>query len=395
MWGIDVSHTAHTGAQTGIQHVCRDLLACFAGYNEAVPLVYDPYWEQWRDPDHREHAYLYPDMHFLPAGKRSGKWSPLQKLRGRLGRRLGMTPSRADVGLLFCPELFDFRRDTAIFNGNWQTGLPKVAYFYDAIPLKFPKSTPIRTVQRFPDYLRALARFDHVTCISAASERDLHQCWMDLGIVETPATSVTRLGLPLGRVPAEAPKTREPVERPVILMVGTLEGRKNHLALLGACESLWKTGRVFELRLAGMLNRETGEPAARRIRELQAAGFAVVWEGAVSNKRLLELYREADAFIYPSLYEGFGIPIVEALAHGLPTVLTQKGALAEFAGEGGCLPCEDSAEEIAGVLGALLSDPDLYRRLAREAADRPVRSMRETATELRSLFQSLGTSPSS
>ncbi|MEX0325654.1 MAG: glycosyltransferase family 4 protein [Puniceicoccaceae bacterium] len=393
MWAIDLTHTTHTGAQTGIQQVCRNLARELQG--AVVPIVYDRFAAQWRGLDNDEKAHLVPATDAEPPARRSSRWSTLQKARGYF-RRVTRKPANIQaVQGLFCPEIFDPSREAVLSNSTIFHGLPRVAYFYDAIALKHPQWTPARTVERFPAYLRKLAEFDHVTCISEASRADLLSFWDQEGIVGKALTSVIPLGLrsQLSSGQRNARPDTLPAN-PVVLMVGTLEARKNHLGLLEACEELWASGMSFKLRLAGMLNRETGSAAADRIRELTAKGRPIKWEGAVSNRRLLELFEEADIFTYPSLHEGFGMPVLEALSHGLPVVTTRGGALEELAEGGGCLVSDGSPAGIRSDLESLLKDADLYRRLSGEASRRPVRTMRNTAEDLLELFQELMLKPS-
>jgi glycosyltransferase involved in cell wall biosynthesis len=166
-------------------------------------------------------------------------------------------------------------------------------------------------------------------------------------------------------------------------MVGTLEARKNHLALLEAAESLWARGLRFELKLVGMLNRETGTPAGERIRELQRRGRPLAWPGALPESALMQALREADLFIYPSRYEGFGLPVLEALAHGLPCITSDNSALRELSGDGGILTCGVSTESITAALEALIRFPEKREALRQEALARPLRTMADVCADLR------------
>ncbi|MEX0330284.1 MAG: glycosyltransferase family 4 protein [Puniceicoccaceae bacterium] len=394
MWAIDLTHTTHTGAQTGIQQVCRNLARELQG--EAFPVVYDRFASQWRSLDRIERTNLEPSPTAEPPAKRSSRWSTLQKTRGYLRRLTRRQTEIQTVQGLFCPEIFDPSRETVLFNHGTFPGKPRLAYFYDAIALKHPQWTPSKTVDRFPGYLRKLAEFDHVTCISEASRADLLTFWDKEGIVGKALTSVTPLGL-RSQLSTGHSSARTGIlpANPVVLMIGTLEARKNHLGLLEACEELWASGTSFKLRLAGMLNKETGTPAVDRIRELSKKGRPVKWEGAVSNQRLLELYEETDIFAYPSFHEGFGMPVLEALSHGLPVITTRGGALEELAEGGGCLISDGSPSGIRSNLESLLKDAEQYSRLSGEAARRPVRTMRHVAEDLSELFQELTLNPSS
>lgn len=388
MWGVDLSHTAHTRARTGIQHVCRELMGEFARHHTGRPIVYDRYARQWRPPDRLERALIRPSASGGPTGKRSGQWTRWQKLRGRLSLLLSKRSTEAALdGLegLFIPELFDVKRDAAIRACR----LPRVGMFYDAIPVLHPEWTPRSTVERFPDYLRVLATMDRVLCISECSERDLYASWAKLDIQPKATTAVVPLGLPRSRIPGPDDKVSEFKEKeaPVFLMIGTLEARKNHLSLLEASELLWKAGLSFELRLVGMLNRETGQPVVHRLKHLQATGRPVAWEGPVADTDLVNQLGEADVFIYPSRYEGFGIPVIEALAHGLPCILSRNSALRELIPGGGCLPCEPTIDGISEAMREIIANPAHRRRLAGEARDRPVRTMGDCFSDIQSHLQ--------
>ena len=382
-WAIDVTHTAHTRAQTGIQQVCRDIVAQFSANQWGLPIIHDPYAKRWRAPDQRERLHLHPDADAIPGIKRGAAWSLAQKGRG-LSKRLfpKAHPSALDSAGLLVPEIFDPARDTAIRD---RTG-PTVAFFHDAVPLLFPQWTPAPTVQRFPAYLASIATCDLVLGISRRSAEDLRNGLEDLGL-PCPPIRILNLGIPASIEAARAipsPRTNAP---PIVLMVGSIEARKNHLAVLEACEILWREGHDFNLHLIGMLNRQTGLTAARRIEGLIAKGFPLKWKGAASQREILQAYREADLFLYPSLYEGFGIPILEARAFGLPVITTNRGALQERLEEGGCLETDPEAHAIAHALKTLILNPEQRQRLSAQNLAAPTRSMRQVAGDLHRLLE--------
>jgi glycosyltransferase involved in cell wall biosynthesis len=383
MWGVDLTHTAHTGAQTGIQQVCRELADALCDRTFAGPLIYDPFSRNWRPPDQRERRFIGHPESFGPVRRRSSRWTLSQKLRGCLWRWLpgrSGSPGAGFTGLLV-PEIFGPERDRPI--RQWPT--PKAAVFYDAIPVLHPEWTPGKTVRRFPAYLRQLARFDQVYCISEASRTDLRQCWEREAVEAIAETRVVPLGLPRTRLPDTRPPSCQPADPdcPVLLMVGTLEARKNHLALLDAAEVLWSRGQRFNLRLVGMLNRETGEAARMRIQELQARKRPLEWLGPLADADLRMEFLQADAFVYPSRYEGFGIPVIEALSYGLPCVVARNSALAELGPGGGIRFCGTTPESIAEAIGSLLDHPQERLRLRDEARRRPVRTMADAAADIR------------
>jgi glycosyltransferase involved in cell wall biosynthesis len=383
-WWIDATHTSHTTAQTGIQQVVRELVAAFGRKQSGQPVVYDPFAARWRVLDTLEQQHLDPSENRPPQGRRGAYWSKYQILRGYFAR-LRSTPPECihSTDKLLIPEIFDANRDRPLNDLKCR----KVALFYDAIPLLFPKWTPPSIVQRFPQYLERLSQMDHIICISETSQQDLLRYLQDAGL-SVPRTDVLTLGIPNAVfTAAKAFKRDLGVSKcPTILMVGSIEARKNHLALLEACEALWKKGHSFSLRLIGMLNRQTGLAAHDKIQSLRGQRYPLRWEGAVQQEKIIDAYKSADLFIYPSLYEGFGIPILEARAFGLPVITTSGGALKERLDEGGCLATGTSPHEIARALGNLLIDRNQQKALIKSARSAVPMCMSTTAENLLQLL---------
>lgn len=138
-------------------------------------------------------------------------------------------------------------------------------------------------------------------------------------------------------------------EKPYVLCVGSLDPRKNFPRLIEAWNQLCERGSVSEdaeLRIAGSAN-----PRAFNDLGLPASNSRVRWLGAVNDAELVALYQNARAFVFPSLYEGFGIPPLEAMACGCPVVLSNVSSLPEVGGE----PFDVDDPDSAGA--ALYFDP--------------------------------------
>jgi glycosyltransferase involved in cell wall biosynthesis len=165
-------------------------------------------------------------------------------------------------------------------------------------------------------------------------------------------------------------RVRYRLEYPYILTVGTLEPRKNHARLIDAFSWLVQQERLpHHLVIAGMHGwkgralhaRVKGSKVANRIHLL----------GYVPAADLPGLYRGADAFAFPSLYEGFGLPILEAFGCGVPCLISSDAALTEVAGEGTAVAVEPhSVQDIAGGLQRLLADANLAQSLRARGLDR-------------------------
>jgi glycosyltransferase involved in cell wall biosynthesis len=139
---------------------------------------------------------------------------------------------------------------------------------------------------------------------------------------------------------------------PFVLSVGTIEARKNLLLAVRALEGL--PGLVL-----AVVGRATTPYAAEVRAYARERGLAerVRFLSGVSTEELAALYRRAVALVYPSRYEGFGIPIVEALFSGTPVVTTRGGCFAEAGGPGSAYVDPDDPEELRAALGAIAADP--------------------------------------
>jgi glycosyltransferase involved in cell wall biosynthesis len=375
---LDATHTSHTRAQTGIQRVCRSLHAALAAQQPAGAICYDPYLGAWRALNDREKLTLQPGQ--ASTGSRGARWPLHQKLTGHTRRLLGARPAVPAGSALVCPELFSPAVGARLPELLAAVTGPRVAVFHDAIGLKLPELTPPGTVRRLPAYLRELLLFDGIAANSADSAASLRDYWTWLGVTDTPVVH----GLPLGLDAWPALAGPPPAGAvPRVLCVGTLEGRKNHLALLEACESLWVDGAKFELQLLGLPRADTAGPALALIARLKAAGRPLIFDGPADDVALHAAYARCVFTVYPSLIEGFGLPVLESLQHGKPCICSGAGALGESALGGGCvaLPAVDAAA-LAGAIRRLLQSPAAVATLAAQARTRHFKTWTEYAREL-------------
>lgn len=127
-----------------------------------------------------------------------------------------------------------------------------------------------------------------------------------------------------------AVRHRYGLQRPFLLHVGTLQPRKNLVRLVQAFELLARHDSELELVLVGKRGW-LADPIERAITE-SPFRERIHWLGHVDDRDLPALYSAAEVFVFPSLYEGFGLPVLEAMACGTPVVASQRGALNEIAG---------------------------------------------------------------
>ncbi|MEW6058991.1 MAG: glycosyltransferase family 1 protein [Actinomycetota bacterium] len=183
--------------------------------------------------------------------------------------------------------------------------------------------------------------------------------------------------LDIGATDAELTLARLKIPQPFVLFAGTLEPRKNLVRLIRAYRRVAATGLPHALVLAGALGWR--HDALMREIALEGPGD-ITLTGLLTPEDLDALYRSADVFVYASLYEGFGLPVIEAMARGLPTVTSNTSSLPEVAGDAALGVNPRSVREIAQAIEAVLTDLDLAERLSMQGLRRAEQfSWNETA----------------
>ena len=381
---LDLSHTSHTQARTGIQRVCRNLHAALGA--EAAAVTWDPYAARWRAIDAAENACLSAAA---PSARRGAAWPWTARLHGRWQRLAGSAaPDLPVANGLVVPELFSPAVGAALPALFASVAGPKVAIFHDALALRFPELSAPGTVARFPAYLQELLAFDGIAAVSADSRDTLLDYWRWLGLKDHPPV----IALPLALEPGHAVDARaEAAGETVVLCVGSLEGRKNHVTLFAAAEQLWAQGRKFRLQVVGLTHPQTGRAAQLRMQALQAAGRPLEYLGPVDDVALERAFAGCTFTVYPSLCEGFGLPVLESLVRGKPCICSGRGALGESARDGGCLTLDrvDDPAALAAAVDRLLTDPTELANLSSAARNRTFRTWPQYAGELKDWMRTL------
>ncbi|PYP91436.1 MAG: glycosyltransferase family 1 protein [Candidatus Angelobacter sp. Gp1-AA117] len=148
---------------------------------------------------------------------------------------------------------------------------------------------------------------------------------------------------------------------PFILYVGRIQARKNLLRLVEAYSHLRRQGVSEKLVLAGKQDWQA-EKLLAKIKELRLED-SVVFTGYISWDDLPVFYNAAELFVFPSIFEGFGLPVLESMASGVPTITSFGSSLEEVAGEGALLVDPLDVGSIADAMQKVLGDRDLRGQL--------------------------------
>lgn len=252
---------------------------------------------------------------------------------------------------------------------------------HDLAFLRYPHLLTGESARYYGQVGRAVESADQIIAVSDSTRRDLLELLQadpaKVTVVHEAAGPECR---PLGSAERERHRERLGLPPRFILFVGTLEPRKNLPTLLKAFSRVSREHQVPLLVVGGKgwLYQEVFET-----RDRLGLGDQVVFAGSVPPDRLVYYYNCASCLAMPSLYEGFGLPALEAMACGTPVVVSNVSSLPEVVGDAGLMVDPLDVEGLASALGALLSDDALHTRLSRKGLARAAgfsweRAARET-----------------
>lgn len=401
---VEVTNTLTVGYTTGYQRHTRELLARLPGPDAVdlplrfVPIIWCAGCEGYRSLTVSEEAALLrapkpadvargrlttwgehlPEAVAAPARRLLGTPVAVRARRRAMQRSQMAThpathlPLRIDRwppgSLLFDLEAawHDPAPRRILLPSLIRDGVIPTTLIADVMPFQHPEWFDPGVTARFEEFVEShLAHSERFVCISRCAERDLHALANRLGVTRELRTSVTTMGADYrndGTGPVGAPVG---LGGRYLLMVATLEPRKNHRLLLAAFDRLRGTYPDLRLVIVGKQGWQTRDLVDRIVRHPEEGG-RLRWMQQIDDATLEVVYRDAFLAVTPSLYEGFGTPVIEALARGVPTLASDRGALPEAGGRWAEYFDPDDLDALVGLIDRHLSDPD-HHRASRDA----------------------------
>lgn len=367
---VDVHHTAQTGFATGIQRVTREVTRRWAAAHRPLSVGWS--------------AGLDSIRALTPAEARRAFWGgpavpvPIDDPI--------VVPWRCTYLL---PELAAEVDRTARLQAMARySGSTFSVIGYDLVPVTTAETSHEGLVPGFARNLAAVRHARNVVPISEGAAGEYRGWRAMLAGTGLPGPAIRPVLLPAEAPPDDPNATAAARKRlllgelPMVLVVGSHEPRKNHLAITHAAELLWREGLRFSLTFIGG-NSWNSETFVAAIGKLQLAGRPVETISAADDELLWGAYRTARFTVFPSINEGFGLPVAESLASGTPVITSEYGSMREIADAGGGAllvnPRDDHS--LADAMRVLLTDDEVLNRLRSEATHRPLRTWDDYAGE--------------
>ena len=367
---IDASHTITTDHQTGIQRVVRETLSRWVASQTGVRLAV------WDDD---------PGALLLLAeseAQRISSWrDQMHESGAAFALRMPEHESASIVVPLDChlvvPELPHPARSRGL-RGLVRAGIHERLSLigFDLVPVVGAETAAMGMAETFCEFLSLVKHADRLSAISDGTADSFRAFNVMVAAEGLAGPEVQAHSLPT-QVPevteSEIARARETLEvspQPIVLVVGSHEPRKNHLAVLEAAERLWSRGVLFELLMIGGGEWRSDEFRAYADR-LRESGRPINVRRRATDTELWAAYRIARFTVFPSLIEGFGLPVAESLASGTPVITSSHGSMAEIAADGGALLVDArKVDDIEAEMRRLLTDDELLERLRSEARAR-------------------------
>jgi len=261
----------------------------------------------------------------------------------------------------------------------------RVITFHDLSFIRYPEFFSFK--QRIWHYLqkphKQAQKADSIIAVSNSTKADL----VDLFGVKPDKVNVVYSGIDsrfFNFNDGEQEKTKQKYNLPdnYILFLGTFEPRKNLIGIIKAFEILCRNNKFKDYYLILVGNKGWLSEEVFRALDYSRLKQKIIYLGPIANSDRPAIYRNSKLFVYPSFFEGFGFPPVEAMASGIPVITSHTSSLPEVVGESALMIDPYNTEEIADAMAMILSDNKIYRNYVEKGKKRASQfSWQKTAQE--------------
>lgn len=308
----------------------------------------------------------------LPSQREEKKGKDLYLIKNLLAsNRISKGIARRIIGLLarFDPREFDLYWEPNFIPELSINARRRIVTVHDFSFYLYPQWHPKERVAFFSkNFFERIRKADHLITVSEFVKEEAREI---LGVPEEKITVIYngidhRLYHRYEREELEKTQQYYSLDKPFILFVGTIEPRKNLLRLLEAYQALdVEVKEEYSLLLVGSKGWEN----SKIMKEIEKERGRVRYLGSVNDVMLAHLYNLCTLFVYPSLYEGFGMPPVEAMACGAAVMVSRRASLPEVCGKAAWYVDPENVNTMREGLQLLLRDEGLRRRLGREGIE--------------------------
>jgi len=386
---IDVTQSCRSSNNSGIQVVTRNIFREIKTIHNIVPVIWDNQLCKYAHLNKRELRNLQNpfSQNYKPKARPNKEENPFYKELFysilRIRKCINFYSKEKKNDFIVFPEVFRDKRVKHLLN-LLPPDFKRVGLFHDANVLRDTSKTPDARSKNFKEYLQILATCDFISCVSNESQEAFFK--------HTSKRKVSQI-TKVHHLPMEKPslqKSFPATKNPLIICVSTLAYNKNHLTFLKAAEQLWNEKLKFTIELVGQADPSWSPQIIKIIECLQKKGRPIKWLQHVDQETLEIKYARCLFTVYPSLYEGFGLPILESLIRGKPCICGMNGALGEVSKGGGCynITNQEDINELTNAIRKLLTNKSFLEKLIREATLRKFDNWRGYSHNLLSFFNS-------
>ena len=366
---VDVSHTAAHSLHTGIQRVTRETVSEWVATHGDVVLVH---WDFSANSPRRLSTTEVDRFVNWRQHLNGGSTTEPREIENASG--MVVVPWNS---VLIIPELAAEPDRCNGYRTMRTSGICQLSMIaYDLIPYTAPETVADGMPNMFANTVTVTKVADRISAISKATAAEYAALCTAFQLQGLSGPDIKAHSLPSEAVSLtehNLAETRAKLclgQTPLVLVLGSHEPRKNHVSVLEAAELLWRDGVEFQLVFVGGSGWK-GDDFNHFSRRLLASDRDIQVINSADESQIWSLYRLAQFTVFPSLLEGFGLPIAESLASGTPVITSNYGSMREI-GEGGGTILVDprSPSEISDAMRRLLTDLNELDRLRQEAKAR-------------------------